>query len=269
VAALRGAAVTAGEEPGAEPTQYTAGAAGGCRVDVTDSLPRFIREHDGLSPDVNGPNCWDTALAFSHMVPGLRYASAEELRFFMHPPFCRPLGLGEPYQPGDIVNIRANYVTGEDEEYHAFIWISDQICFSKNGLRHDAPMQLQSLSDVLTRYHVGQSPICRNGEGRGRGECPLYVEYFRCTGDGNPDGPVTPALHVAWDDMRRLECAVSDRAFGSTGGVSRTSLHELLDEVSLAVGTHVGSAPESEGVYWRAALLRLKSLRFQLRLLGF
>jgi hypothetical protein len=109
-----------------------------CRADVSSCLPPEVISYSAKEAFVNGPNCWNLAMVMSGVLPALRYSTAEEMAFFMNSPLCRQLKPGEKKRPGDIGAIRT-----DDKEFHGFMWVSDDIVFSKNGFDRNAPYALQ------------------------------------------------------------------------------------------------------------------------------
>ncbi len=82
--------------------------------------------------------------------------------------------MDETPEPGDIVAIRHSYI----DEVHAFIFVTEELSFSKNFLTTKAPYLLQSSSDVFAIFPVSFS--CRHRDGN-PGDCQTYANYFRCT----------------------------------------------------------------------------------------
>jgi hypothetical protein len=150
-----------------------------CGYDITDCVPDHVVKYYGDEP--LGPNCWNLALVLRNILPGLRYSSDEEMTFYMNSPLCRPLQNDEKKIPGDIGAIRELHPmkTGI-RETHGFIYISDEITYSKNGYSYNDPYVLQSLEAVFKEFDVPRSKECRLNQSSPSKNCPQAASYFRC-----------------------------------------------------------------------------------------
>ncbi|MGE3609529.1 MAG: hypothetical protein AB7I27_08075 [Bacteriovoracaceae bacterium] len=150
-----------------------------CKIDVTNCVPDHLVKYHGVNPnEKTGPNCWNLALVMKGILPALRFSSNEEMAFYMQPPLCRNLKNGEKRQAGDIGAIRT--INGHEVgEFHGFIYLSDDVAYSKNGSEEDSwPYLLQSLPEMLSIYEVPNSKKCRSNEVDKT--CDLSASYFRC-----------------------------------------------------------------------------------------
>lgn len=150
---------------------------GKCGYDITNCVPNQVVEFLGTTPKSNGPNCWNLALVMKNILPALRYSSAEEMNFYMTSPLCRQLNDGEEKIPGDVGAIRQASYTGP-AEYHGFIYVSEDVAYSKNGFDKHNPYSLMPLDDVFKIYQVDESKDCRKNELSL--ECGTGTAYFRC-----------------------------------------------------------------------------------------
>jgi hypothetical protein len=146
-----------------------------CVANISKCLPDHVSKYHGINPDISGPNCWNLSLVMAGILPNLRYSTPEEMSFFMSPPLCNQLKSGEERRPGDIGTIRRN----RGQEVHGFVYISEELAYSKNGYHKSSPYALQTLDNVYDVYNIKNTdkkclgnvldPTCESG-----------VEYFRC-----------------------------------------------------------------------------------------
>lgn len=149
---------------------------GFCEIDIRSCVPDHVFKYHGLKPELDGPNCWNLALVLKGILPALRFSTPEEMTFYMRPPLCRPLSDDEQPKPGDIGAIRA-----DEFEIHGFVYISDKIAYSKNGMARTSPFLLQPLELIEERYYKGgrsNDPECENS--KSKPTCPSLATYFRC-----------------------------------------------------------------------------------------
>ncbi len=150
-----------------------------CEYDITDCVPDHVVTYHGANPKYAGPNCWNLALVMKAILPSLRYSGPEEMSFYMRPPLCRQLKNDEEKIPGDVGAIR-DMTARSPEEYHGFIYISDDIAYSKNGFANTSPFALQPLEKVLDIYQVPSMEECRSNELSFSNNCGKAISYFRC-----------------------------------------------------------------------------------------
>lgn len=147
-------------------------------LDISDCVPAHVFKYQGSKPAVEGPNCWNLALVMKNILPALRYSSAEEMTFYARPPLCRQLSLKEERKAGDLVAIRSIF-NDEVGETHGFIYISEDVVYSKNGSDEDSgPYELQSFKNMLELYQVPKKAECR--ENVIDLKCSSALSFFRC-----------------------------------------------------------------------------------------
>lgn len=150
-----------------------------CSYDVTDCLPSHLIKYGGVAPKYNGPNCWNLALVMKNILPALRHTTGDEMAFYMSSPLCRQIKNNEPKIPGDVGAIRIK-TAEKTEEYHGFIYISDDIAYSKNGLAKENPYMILSTNIMMDVYTVPKDPKCRQNEINSNANCGIATSYFRC-----------------------------------------------------------------------------------------
>jgi hypothetical protein len=138
------------------------GAEGTCTANVTQCVPKMVKENHGTNSEHPGPNCWNTALVMQGLIPGLRETSSEEFEFFIKSPLCKELGPNEEKKPGDIGSIETPYQDGSSNQIHAFIHINDNMIYNKVGLALQSPFTLQSYKDMHENYPLELTGECKS-----------------------------------------------------------------------------------------------------------
>lgn len=151
-----------------------------CQADITDCVPEHVKTYQGISTEMQGPNCWNLSLVMKEILPGLRYSTAEEMAFYMRPPLCRELKNNQKRLPGDVGAIRGIFDGQVDEEIHGFLYISEDLAYSKNGFKNDAPFEIQPLTKMFDLYEVSKGDECRQNSINFNSKCKNVVSYFRC-----------------------------------------------------------------------------------------
>lgn len=157
----------------------TTTAKGKCEANVSSCLPEHVLKYQGVNPANSGPNCWNLSLVMKNILPGLRYSTPDEMAYYMRPPICRALKDNEKREVGDVGAIRGVF-EGMKEESHGFIYLSDELSYSKNGFNKMSPYEVQSTDKVLSIYGVPNDPKCRKNELDTHSACGSAVSYFRC-----------------------------------------------------------------------------------------
>jgi len=197
-----------------------------CPMDITDLAPSFVRGHQGMGTAHNGPNCWNTSLFLSGIVPFLRFSSESEMTFWMASPYCHELKKNEPPLPGDVIAMRSydlrfppknghSYSRGEMVEVHGMIYLSPDLVFSKNTSGRDSPYELQRPDFIVGDFGL-HDPACNKITGLNP-KCLYWANYFRCR---------SPEL----DRQKWIE---QDAEFAK--------LHQHLSEINLTVSALVTS----------------------------
>lgn len=158
---------------------------GKCEVDISSCVPLHVSLFQDNKSKFRGPNCWNLSLLLSKIVPAMRYSQPKEMSFYMRAPLCRNLLNGEQRKPGDIgvirrVNDRKLLRPASFNEVHGFIYVSDNLVYSKNGMGEFVPFRLQDFEGVLTKYKVSTKPDCRSNELDTDSKCGVATAYYRC-----------------------------------------------------------------------------------------
>jgi len=151
-------------------------------IDLTPFLHPRIRSIYGKLSNCDGPNCFSTAMVGAGVHDYLRFYSETEWINLLSS--CVPREGGER-EPGDIVSVEKSPQEGFQETpianpssaIHGFIYINDDLAFSKNGfLKHKSP-EIYPLSDVASLYGV-RNQDCLSGPKIG---CSTFLKYYDCS----------------------------------------------------------------------------------------
>ncbi len=148
-----------------------------CELNISSCLPNRIKTHQSVFSDLSGPNCWNSSLVMSGLLPEFRYSPQDEFSFYLNSPLCRQLKNNETRQAGDIGAIRES----GGIEVHSFTYISDELVFSKNGHSTLRPYKLQTSEEVYKTYDVdllSTPEECLSNVMDTN--CKSGVEFFRC-----------------------------------------------------------------------------------------
>lgn len=237
----------------------------GCSIAVGPVAPDFVSSYHGARAGRWGPNCWNAALVSSKILSVPGFTPPAEMTFWMESPLCSPLGAGEVPRPGDIIAIRDQ----AGEEVHGFVYLTEELSFSKNRLTAASAYALQSPRDVYGEFPVPDA--CRR-PGAKAPDCPARADYFRCS--SWEDYLRSSALTLPEDYLRavaavsEVERAVHELAFrwktdpalrGRAGGILASARESLLAAQESARGR--------SGLAWRALELRIDGLLHQISLI--
>lgn len=149
-----------------------------CEKDITNCVPDHVLKYHGVYTK-EGPNCFNLALAVKNILPGLRNSTGKEFGFYLNSPLCRALTNQEARLPGDIGAIYFINSDGSKGEDHGFIYISEEISYSKNGALYFNPYALQDFGKMLSSYGINKEQCAKN-ELNPDPSCKKSTAYFRC-----------------------------------------------------------------------------------------
>lgn len=250
---------------------------GSCEAKVSDCLPPHVLQYQGVNPATSGPNCWNLSLVMKNILPGLRYSSPNEMAYYMRPPLCRALKNGEKKEVGDVGAIRGVY-EGMKEESHGFIYLSEDLSYSKNGFSKTSPYEVQSTEKVLSIYGVPTDLKCRANELDTRSDCGSAVSYFRCQSfedflkkSPNLKAPVLSSLRHVMHFEQCLERSTIDGIALRSDAVStlETSIQALvkyLNDKKAKIGN--GKTDEEESFLLGSLYFRLSAIGEQVEIAG-
>lgn len=132
-----------------------------CVLDITDCLPKKIAQLQGLTSLDDGPNCWNTSLVLSGILPAIRETSPKAFENYMNSPFCQEVQGAQNLMPGDIGSIENQYKDARANPIHSYIYINDRLIFNKRGFDHHSGFELISMRNLKMLYPVDHFGECK------------------------------------------------------------------------------------------------------------
>ncbi|MBI3505060.1 MAG: hypothetical protein HY059_09480 [Proteobacteria bacterium] len=220
-------------------------------IDATGCVPARAAELLDRRPNIGGPNCWNIALVLADILPALRFSTPEEFAFHMASARCRPLSAGEALLPGDLGAMREKRAGGGERELHAFVRISSDLAFSKNGDDPVEPYQVHAMSAMLQANEALGRANCR-------GACSIRTDYYRCL----PASSAIPfgALSEAERRLSKFESSLEAHVLGHR----RADLAALDAALAELLARR---APAADAFAARALAHRLRGVARQLAML--
>ena len=236
-----------------------------CSLRIASAAPEFVNLMHGIRAGRWGPNCWNAALVSNKILSAPGFTSPAEMTFWMRSPLCRALRAGETPRPGDIIAVRDR----AGEEVHGFVYLTEELAFSKNYLTAAAPYALQSPEEVYKEFPVPAE--CRKPGASAPG-CPAYADHFRCS---PREDYLQSAPGLPDKDYPEAAAAVS----AAEGAISWLVLRWRTDPELQSGAAEILAAQEKillparelarnrSGLLWRALELRADSLLHQISLI--
>ena len=245
---------------------------GDCSMSIDSVLPKFVAEIYGTKAEYGGPNCWNAVLVAGKFIPNLRFSTPEEMSFWMDSPLCREMESSEVLQPGDIMAIRH---VGEGE-VHGFVYVTDELTFSKNAYYRKDAYLLQNPDPIFTQY--GAPEGCRKKESAKDPKCRNYVTYYRC---GLLDdylaarkNSISESFEISSKQLFNVECELSDLVFFGRGNpVLKEKKNQILLQAKNAMDVIAALATkeaaradlsEDERFLWKSLIVRADAVLHQI-----
>ncbi|MBP7845054.1 MAG: hypothetical protein KA116_09580 [Proteobacteria bacterium] len=160
-------------------------------LDVTSLIPDFAKPYYGKCVASHGPNCWNAALVSAGLAFTIRHSFFTEFHHQINSPLCRELKANEVPRAGDIVAIRNKEISPHEKEAaklygaslsesHAYVYVSDNLCFSKNDNSTETPYVLQNSKNVNEVYGLSDPKCMRISSESIPKECTTWSQLFRC-----------------------------------------------------------------------------------------
>jgi len=200
---------------------------------------------DGIAPRHDGPNCWNVSLVASGTLPALRHTRAEEFSYYLDSPYCRQL-LANEITAGDLGVVR-ELKHGSLHEIHAYVHVSADLVFSKNGTGSDSRYLLQPQQEMERIY----------------GGPEREFSFYRC---GPVEGSaLDPELGNVLEEVAAFEAELEKLVLLGTAlsYPSRSNLLGLMDRISSLQKI----SPDSR-VGFEMLKLRFSGIEEQLHLAG-
>jgi hypothetical protein len=257
--ALRQWTLSTGANCGAMPMRK-AGAF--CEIEIGKCLPAHVKKYQNVKAENIGPNCWNLALVMKDFLPYLRMSSNEEMTFFMNSGLCKQVPPSEKPKPGDVGAIRETGPSCEDSnsacEVHGFIYVSENLAYSKNGYDPELPYQLQDRAKM------------NSAQGAWPGT-DLKTEYYRCQSfkDYVAKAKISAEFRKAFATLDYAECQVSSaslypKIFSEGEKRNISDAFELVASFLRKEFTHAQNTDEA--FLYEALLVRLRGMNEQIQL---
>lgn len=239
-----------------------------CKLDITNLSPELVKLYEDKRPDISGPNCWNNSLVTVGILPHYRYSTPEEMEFWMKSPLCRERRPNEKISPGDVVAIRDE----KKDEYHGFVYISDNLGWSKNGFSNNSAYGIQDLKGVFDVYGVTKN--CQRKYGMDT-KCEKFANIYKCESWDKYWSKVDEKTKAKLDQdieesLNYVECNISNFVFDEkTIDKNVTELiqntiqileYDILDKKAAMTK----NTSEAERIYIDRAYYRILSIKEQL-----
>ena len=252
-----------------------------CSANISECIPQHVSDHHGLKSENDGPNCWNLALVMSGLNPYLNHTSEKEMKHFMKEPFCRKLGENEIKQPGDVGAMRDG-----EKELHGYIWISENLVYSKNGSRCSQPYGLMTTSEIQSylenepQYASGGGPMIgssyRNSYFVSKKTIPngeKHQDFYRCISmneflEKNKD-KIGEDVQEAYENYKAIACHTGKVILQDGPLPKEEKSIELASQISEVLYKYLDNAKkpnltETEKVVFKTLALQLQSISLNL-----
>lgn len=249
-----------------------------CSIDIEDCLPENIRNYFAKKATEAGPNCFNTGLVFSGLLPNLRYSTSEEIGFYMNSELCKKRGPEEKPSPGDLGLIsmvginqdRPMVYSGQ----HAFIYLSEDFVYEKMDSRRTSPFTIARKAETLKSY--GLNPDESADENKIYNKINREVSYYQCVSVSQylTETPNVPEeLMSLWNKMLVEESCIEKFTMDRTP-LRASSIKNIID-VSKALTSYLQEIKKEPGKYdeekskFMIGSLQMKLKSISSALLGF
>lgn len=142
-------------------------------INITSLIPQRMLHLLNQKPQYYGPNCWNSVLFVNKVTDHIRFVQPDEFQRSL--PFlgCYKKDVKE-LEAGDIVRINDKI----NEEFHAFIYISESLSFTKNGPSTKAIYEIVNTESILKEYDVDMK--CLSPEDSKSEKCLSKVSVYSC-----------------------------------------------------------------------------------------
>ena len=202
-----------------------------CVVDISNCIPKNVSTYHGKISQSRGPNCLNLPLVMSKIIPSLRHTGSKEFSYYMKPPLCEKLTGNDDPRPGDIGRIKM--IDGAD--VHAFIYISNKLAYSKDGMEGLAKLnesgtssyyKLQPLKEVFANYYDEDNMTKTYNE-----SSPRTLDYYRCISMEKylKETKLDKNVKELSESLNQFECDISFSTFKETYPMKNKTIRNLID----------------------------------------
>lgn len=151
-----------------------------CSANVKQCLPLQIQKSYELKPQMMGPNCWNSVLVATKILPHMRYTKDKEFNFYMKSPICRILKNSEVRQAGDIGSIilKSKIPRGMDGIEHSFVYINNKLIYAKKNPSIHSSYDIYPIELLKNDYNINVNSNCFSNEYNPA--CEVGAQFHRC-----------------------------------------------------------------------------------------
>jgi hypothetical protein len=257
-----------------------------CRAEISQCLPPAVVKAYGNKfvedwKDIDGPNCFGTALYTAGLSPAIAYTSGKNILGLLNEPVCKMLKTSDSPKVGDI-----GLVYKEDSLLHAFTYISSDYVWHKANMDSSSIPQIESMANMKEnlREISSECRVCLNPKSKEdlKGmDCsfclaPQEIKYFRCmnaeeTYKAMRKNISKTELGNKLNQLDQVTCKLSGFVFQS-GALTKTGAENIFSSLQvLAAYYHnevnakpIENPPKSERDWLLSMMaLRIQSLKMQ------
>lgn len=194
-------------------------------VSLKNFLPINIEKLINTFPEYYGPNCWNSVIFANGISHANRFFTDGEFEKTLNYYQCQKRTITEKIQPGDIIRI----LNQKHEDYHAFIYISPNYSFTKNGPETRFAYSLDKTSSIFWYYGVDKDCFDSQAQLINK-KCADFVKIYNCQKRIEPKIPNPDGLGVMINevDVRMTYLILNYRHFPSND--ARANLMRDLEQ---------------------------------------
>ncbi len=227
----------------------------GCSLELKNIAPDFVEKYHGQN--AKGPNCWNTTLTLNGMLPGKRFSQAEEMTLWMQSPLCQKVPSNQ-LQVGDIGAMRYYKPDNTFSETHGFIYISDNLVFHKPGPGAEESYGIYDRNKMFNESKINVSGI------------RVQTDYFRCSSleDYFRNKPLLDLRYQKINQaIQAIECDEEKKIFNKKSNSEWLEINiAILDKLIADETQEAMKIPDDSKFLWHSLLVRIQSLKSQLRI---
>lgn len=238
---------------------------GDCKINITKIIPKTVLEKESSVLVKNGPNSWNSSLVTAGILPHHRYTQKSEMNFWMNSPLCKERKAGEAAAPGDIIAIR----DFNGDEKHGFVYLTNELSYSKAGFRKGTKYQLANPSEVYETFGVAKECEKVQGKPANTEACPFYANVFKCDSIDEylKKNPMHDKdLKETWKSLDALDCQLSGMTFKDTFTKDQATLiATTVESIGILADAQIQSnkVSEEDKFMWKAIKFKAISLTEQ------
>jgi hypothetical protein len=127
-----------------------------CSENIAPYLTKEQFLHYGQTSTQDGPNCFNSTMVKTKILSSHFESSNLTLHEYLTSPLCQKVSRDVAPKNGDIGIIYFEGEDGQQNEIHAFNYITDKLVYTKNGMDFHSFYNLSTIDNVLTEYDFGK-----------------------------------------------------------------------------------------------------------------